>query len=367
MEDTACKKIGDYYYYLNSKRLGRGGFSTVYRGFHVDDEDDIVAIKVISAETFQQYQDKPELFERETKVLLSIRGQHVLKVRKIYKTASNNLYIVTDFCDGGTLEQMIQEKGRFSESEALKILKDICQAFVEIEDLDIKNENGESAMIMHRDIKPANILFQNGETKLADFGFAKFYDKGSKNAKMYHTSLGTPRYMPAQILSQGEYTYKCDIWSMGIVLFEMVTGSVPYSATTQYNLLQKIQNQPINIPEYLSKECRDLLEKMLVVKEADRYDWRDILKHPAMNGKKLQFEALDQIEESKSELLELNKKLEIKKFKNTDPTSDRPQKIEEQPLRQQQERLAFNTQALKTQNSNEEPEQKKYKITIYDQ
>jgi len=111
------------------------------------------------------------------------------------KELPNNLYIFTDFCNGGDLERYLKKHGPLAEEEALKILKQIANGFIGLENLIVKNHKGSRVSIMHRDIKPPNILFHNSEVRIADFGFAKIVDDNVKDIKLHHTLLGTPLYM----------------------------------------------------------------------------------------------------------------------------------------------------------------------------
>jgi calcium-dependent protein kinase len=116
--------------------------------------------------------------------------------------------------------------------------------------------------IIHRDLKPANILVNSkGEFKLADFGFAKFVDH--YDSKLLYSIVGTPLYMSPQILNKTQYTTKSDIWSLGFILYEMLTGTYPWMGTSEANLYKNIMTRPLNIPNTVSAYSRDVLSKML--------------------------------------------------------------------------------------------------------
>ena len=116
--------------------------------------------------------------------------------------------------------------------------------------------------IIHRDLKPANILVNSkGEFKLADFGFAKFVDH--YDSKLLMSIVGTPLYMSPQILSKTPYTTKSDIWSLGFILFEMITGTYPWMGVSETDLYRNITTRPLNIPQYVSHNTRDLISRML--------------------------------------------------------------------------------------------------------
>ena len=98
--------------------------------------------------------------------------------------------------------------------------------------------------VVHRDLEPANVLVKQGVLKLADFGFAKFVD--SSEGGLLRSCVGTPLYMSPQILKRETYTTKCDIWSIGVLFFEMLHGKLPWSGINEQNLLQNITTRVIN-------------------------------------------------------------------------------------------------------------------------
>ena len=128
---------------------------------------------------------------------------------------SNNYYLVYEFCNGGTLAEYIKAKKRLTEDDAVKIFSQIRSAF---ETLSAEN-------ILHRDLKPTNILFHNGVLKVADFGFCK---ELLKETDMTQTMVGSPIYMAPEVLKGLIYDSRADIWSMGVILYEILYGICPY-------------------------------------------------------------------------------------------------------------------------------------------
>lgn len=288
MEYSKYKKVGNFYYALDDTPLGTGAFAQVFKGYEEGNESEPVAIKLITLQTLQEHKEFSGIFDREVNILKSITGPHILNLKKVVKTYSGNLYIITSLCNGGSLEARLAKEGKLPEDQAIKILKEVSRAFVDIENLNLKNGKGEKIIVMHRDIKPGNILFHDGVTKIADFGFAKFIEMERKNQKAQHTTLGTPFYMSPEILMERAYSAKCDIWSMGIVFYEMLTGRVPFETASIYELIRKVKQERVEFPNHVSKECQDLIEKMLKVDEAARIDWKEILQHPAVTGKSVE-------------------------------------------------------------------------------
>ena len=130
------------------------------------------------------------------------------------------MYIVTEYCEGGDLRSFIKRKKRVAEHEAVKILKDIVNGFKYL----YRHE------IIHRDLKPANILLHNDRCKISDFGFAKDLEFGEDT--VLKSIVGTPLYMSPQILNKKSYTNKSDLWSVGLIFYEMIYGQTPWPANS---------------------------------------------------------------------------------------------------------------------------------------
>jgi calcium-dependent protein kinase len=135
---------------------------------------------------------------------------------------------------------------------ALNILKQIAKGFEEMNKF----------AIIHRDLKPANILVHQEVFKICDFGFAKLFGEAGKMAR---TFVGTPIYMSPQVLNQKKYTTKTDIWSLGVMFYELLVGRLPFSGYSEQDLYKNIIKGPLKIPESCSKESVCLLQGMLVI------------------------------------------------------------------------------------------------------
>lgn len=150
------------------------------------------------------------------------------------------------------------------EEEALVIFRQLLEAFKEL------NKNN----IMHRDLKPDNIFFSEGKVKLGDFGFCKMLEMN-----MAQTMLGSPIYMAPEILKEEIYTLKADIWSLGVVLFEMLFGYCPFESSSISQLINVIKDTELKIPKELnpiSDQCETLINKMLVKDQFKRIEWVDL-------------------------------------------------------------------------------------------
>jgi serine/threonine protein kinase len=147
------------------------------------------------------------------------RSSNIIEVFDIL-TTKNNTYIITELCEGGDLSKFIAAKRGLPEAEAINILRQIVDGYSEIS----------SNRIIHRDLKPANILLKDNKIKIADFGFAM---RASDSRKYSSYNVGSPIYMPPEALNDNKYSYKSDIWAIGVIFFELLTGRTPWKAKTE--------------------------------------------------------------------------------------------------------------------------------------
>ena len=287
-----AKKVGKYTYRLDKKPLGGGSYGTVYQGYEHDNPKNLVAIKLVDREI---YQKNKKLILREVKVLEDIKGKHILQFIGAVESASENLYIITEYCDGGNLSDLIKkEGGKLSIEKALKIVYEVALAFQEIKSLGLKDSEGNKRTIMHRDIKPANILIQDGRAVLGDYGFAKFIMGANEESQAEHTRLGTPNYSAIQVLKGDDFSSKCDIWSLGVVLYETIFGKLPWGKNGALSeLVKQIEKQPIVFDETTPEDVKNLINGMLEKEEAERLDWDGVLTHSAFKNIAKEYAAKD--------------------------------------------------------------------------
>lgn len=278
------KKI-DRFYYDPAKSLKDGAFGSVFKAYDDSNNQAEVAVKVIPSSKLFESEDMYNMLMREVEILQQIKGKHIVQLIDV-RRSPNNLYIFMDYCDGGDLESFMKAVGPMNEEDACELIKKIAEAFVTLEELKITNSEGKQVTVMHRDIKPANILFHKGELKIADFGFAKFIDEADKDKKKAHTLLGTPLYMSPQILNDETYSAKCDVWSTGVLFYEMLFGTTPWTGPTLRDLYLNIINNKVDFHRNLSTETKDLIEKMLNISDEDRIGWKEVYNHEALNKQK---------------------------------------------------------------------------------
>ena len=124
--------------------------------------------------------------------------------------------------------------------------------------------------IIHRDLKPANILMKGDSCKISDFGFAKSLQDENTVMK---SIVGTPLYMSPQILKKSKYTTKSDLWSIGLIYYEMLHGRTPWPASNQLQLLNGIYTKKIIFNKQISELSKDFIRKCLQIHEDERMGW----------------------------------------------------------------------------------------------
>lgn len=258
--DTKSVPNSDYVYYI--RKIGKGSFSKVYKGYNVI-TDDIVAIKKIDLEMSSTMIKRLKM---EVEIMKTLNHDNIVKLYDVFYD-EYYAYLIMEYSHCGDLSKYL--KGRpLKEKYAQKFAKQLASAMKYL----IQRN------IIHRDIKPQNILVFNKNTiKLTDFGFARYFDKGT----MVETLCGSPLYMSPEIIKYKKYSHKADLWSIGVIFYEILTGKPPYKARTHYELAKKIENNPIFLPKLipLSSNCSDLLYKLLQKESNNRISWNDFFNH----------------------------------------------------------------------------------------
>jgi len=243
-------------------QLGQGGMATVYKAYHPK-LDRNVAIKVLHP-AFKEDADFLARFEREAQIVAKLEHPHIVPVYD-YAEHQGQPYLVMKFIEGRTLKRVLQE-APISLAEILRIMTAVASA------LTYAHEHG----VLHRDIKPSNIVIdKHGTPFLTDFGLARIAQAGASTMSA-DMILGTPQYIsPEQAAGLGNLDSRTDIYSLGVILYEMVVGRVPFNADTPYAIVhQHIYNplpRPTSIDPSIPQAVEDVLTKGLAKQPADRY------------------------------------------------------------------------------------------------
>ena len=203
-------KVGDYTLH---EELGRGSYGTLYRAENSKNQE--FAIKKIKIPNHSS--DLLSVIISEINIISEIQSDSVIRFIEALRT-TNNIYIVMELCRGGDLNSYLAYHNFIPYHLVSRWLRNLLQALLEMH----------SKHIVHRDIKPANLLLTDpdieiAQLKLGDFGVAKFVNNG-----MMQTFIGTPLYMAPEVLNTSSYGYKADIWSLGVVTYELLYGVPPF-------------------------------------------------------------------------------------------------------------------------------------------
>lgn len=223
MAKETTVQVGEYSY-LTSDLIGHGAFAVVYKGKHNKTKDLPVAIKTIAKKNLAKSQS---LLGKEISILKELTQLHHENVVSLlgYKETADHVYLVMEYCNRSDLADYLHTQGTLSEDTIKFFLKQIAEA---MKALYLKG-------IVHRDLKPQNILLCSKDPnprpreitlKIADFGFARFLVEGSMAA----TLCGSPMYMAPEVIMSLQYDAKADLWSIGTIVFQCLTGKAPFNA-----------------------------------------------------------------------------------------------------------------------------------------
>jgi serine/threonine protein kinase len=262
MNDLVGRTLGKYRLVA---RLGRGGMAEVYKAYQPG-LDRYVAVKVLHSHLADD-KDFIGRFEREATAVARLRHPHIVQVYD-FDVESGLYFMVMEYVEGPTLKAELKERSTKGQiltlSEATRIITALADA------IDYAHSRG----MVHRDLKPANIMFTaDGQVVLTDFGIARIV--GATRYTMTGAISGTPAYMsPEQ--GQGERGENpSDIYSLGVVLYEMVTGRVPFDADTPFAIIMKHINDSLPLPTAVNpdipKAVENIILKAMAKEPDDRY------------------------------------------------------------------------------------------------
>jgi serine/threonine protein kinase len=259
MPSLIGQSIGRYHIL---EQLGEGGMAIVYKAYDTRLERD-VAIKIILP-IKQQSEKSIKRFEREARALAQLTHPNIIHIND-FGEHDGMPFLVMDYVRGGTLKSRLGAAMPWQ--EAVRVVLPIARA------LEYAHKHG----IIHRDVKPSNILIaENGEPMLSDFGVAKLIEaEETLDLTGASLGLGTPEYMAPEYMTSKNPDQRVDIYALGIVLYELVTGRKPYQADTPLAVLYKQASEPLQRPSQLkpdlSKAVEEVILKALAKNPANRY------------------------------------------------------------------------------------------------
>ena len=259
MSDEYPEMIGKY------KILGiiaKGGMGIVYKAIHPSLKRYVIIKKL----TARGKNGNAERFKKEAQILLDLQSPYIVHLFD-YFTEAGYRYMVEELVDGTALDNLIKKETSLPCPIAMLFMQDACFAL----------KYAHSKDIVHRDIKPGNILIsKRGEIKLADFGIASDNDEKENNLTQTGVALGTPAYMPPeQFENSAGVDNRADIYALGIMLYEMVTGTKPYPGTFSIETLNTIKKGKYISPKKINSDIPSsichLINKMIKPKAKNRY------------------------------------------------------------------------------------------------
>lgn len=274
-------RIGNYHTNDPKVKIGEGSYSTVYEGYDLN--NNLVAIKVVPKNNIKFITNEMNIMN----IIKNINHDNIIKCYDVLEN-DKNLYIIMEYCNSGTLYDLLKKISLNSNKCMTEIYAKYY--FLQIIEGIIFLRNN---YIFHRDIKTKNILLQNNKIiKIADFGLAKIQEKHNS---LSDTICGSPQYMAPELIynyinkdKSIKYNESVDIWSLGIILYELIFGNSPY--TPNVNSINDIHNiltqDNIYIPKFnkqnikISDDCLSLLKSMLQIDPLKRITFDNIKYHP---------------------------------------------------------------------------------------
>ena len=261
--------------------LGRGGMGVVYKGYEPA-LNRYVAIKVL-AESLAHDESVKERFLREARSMASLNDPHIIQIYFIGEDEGQTFFVM-EFVEGESLGSLLKRNGQLSTDQAARVIFQTAQG------LSTAHDKG----VIHRDIKPGNLMIgSRGQVKIADFGIALVTQDFSKKLTSTGEFVGTPGYLSPEVCLGKPVDQRSDIFSLGIVLFEMLTGRMPFTDESPLGLMLEVVKAEIpdvrQLNQDVDSELSRILGKMIAKEPGDRYQScqelaADLQRHPSLSG-----------------------------------------------------------------------------------
>ena len=217
-------------------------------------------------------EDEKRMFFNEINILKDLDHPNILKMYEFFED-EKRYYIVTDICKGGELFDEIVAKGKFGEKDAAMLINQVLTC------INYCHKNH----IVHRDLKPENVLLEANkefdQIKIIDFGTSLVVKDGEK----LDEKLGTPYYIAPEVL-QKNYGAKCDIWSIGVITYIILSGIPPFNGASDQEIMKKVKLGKFNFNDpvwkSISDQCKDFISKLLTLDQNSRPSAEQALEHP---------------------------------------------------------------------------------------
>jgi len=263
---AAKKQVGKYEI---GRTLGEGTFGKVKHAVHVSTRVE-VAIKVLDKERIQK-QSMGSQIKKEISIMKQLGHPNIVKLKEVLASRTK-IFIVLELVTGGELFDLIVQRGRLDEASSRIYFRQLVNGVAYCH----------SQGVAHRDLKPENLLLDSaGELKISDFGLSALYDgeEGATRSQMLHTTCGTPNYVAPEVLQNEGYVGRiADCWSIGVILYVLLAGFLPFDEATMSALFDKIKRAEFAYPAFFSDNVKALIDSLLVAEPTKRATLQDVLK-----------------------------------------------------------------------------------------
>jgi len=287
------------FFFEGGKPIGKGGFGEVWKIVSKSNKKQFV-VKIINKNNIIKKKLINQL-NRELEINYMVNHPHIVKLLNHFED-DDNFYLIMNYASKGQLFTQLKRRGRLDEKTTAQCLIELISA--------LKYFHSFNPPIIHRDIKPENILLdENFRVKLSDFGWSNYYSED----EIRKTYCGTPDYLAPEMLKKSGHGTSMDIWSLGVLIFELLSGSPPFSGKDQQELFSNIRNHKLNWPSDFPPLAKNLISLILKENPSERISLDQIVTHKW-------FKSIDGLKppDSLGKLINLNLENSLENLSNTD-------------------------------------------------